>query len=628
MRRRILYPQYAFAPRGGTPAPQGWTQQPSATERFRRRPPISLQQFDAMPPQTITAAVVTVWADSFYDSVKRSRVLEVALLDNGVPALTPAAQPQGAAGFFDTVQRTRMVEVALLEQVIWPVFQVPTATSPQGYEWRTTEVFAKKFPAGAQMDSFFTEYQVPTAFVGNAWTVTWDGPRRGRFPAGAQIFAPWPASGDLVSTPQGWPSVFPERFARPFPAKAQLDSFFTAYQVPTQFVGNAWVVSWDGPPRARFPAGSQVFAPWSAQGDLTSTPQGWPFAWPERFAKRFPVAEQLTTGDQWIGNVPTAATAQGWPAIFPERFARKVPASLQQFDLPVLSAYGTVVVTYPEGWRPLFPDRIPRAQRLPQQFDLPVLGAYVAYTFPEGWRVAFPDSARRFVPTDMDFVDTAQPAAFAPRGWSTFAEFTFRKRAKDVGIFAIGQVAAAQPQGWPSVEAAVRRAGKAQGAEFSATPANVTFLGWSVAFEPRRGARRPPQGLEAFARVPDAAPRGWNAPVEAPLRAARPILSRGVTWPLDRPVANVTVYPEGWRVEFSHTFKRQVAMPFEIFRYSRQVIIVGRPPLMADNQAPTLKGTDAPPREAAVSAPPRLKGVDDAPEEDATLSAPTLKGKV
>ncbi len=547
----------------------------------------------------IVAATTTYLqgGDGFFDSAPRSRMLEVALGDTFGKPLTPSVQAQGGAGFFDAVAKSRVLEVAMIDTGSWPSLQEPTAASPQGYEWRTTEVYRKRFPVSAQM------------------------------------FAAWQAQGDLVSTPQGWHVAWPERFAKKFPANAQLDSFFTGYQVPTAFVGNAWIVGWDGPPRARFPAGSQIFAAWPSSGDLTSTPQGWPFAWPERIAGKFKASLQLTSGDQWIGNVPTAATPQGWPSIFPERFARKVPAATQQFDLPVLAVYVANIITYPEGWRVVAPETLRRPT---------VNAGYIEaalqrpFQTPQGW-TGFADwTVRRPV---KDFGVIAGPVQGAivsvtPQGWVVTFPERFAK-AFPAGLqrfdhFPQYQVAtAATPQGWATVETTPRRAGKPQGAEFSAVPARASLWGWVVAFDAPKAVGRPRQAPDAFARLPDATPTGWNVESGLPINSARPILSRGVTWPLDRPTANLTVYPEGWRVEFSHAFRRQVAMQFETFRYGKHdVTIIGRPPLNAGNQAPTLKGIDAAPLAEATLSDPTLKGIDAAPLAEATLSDPTLKGKV
>jgi hypothetical protein len=521
----------------------------------------------------------------------------------------PPQQVFGANDTWDTAPKSRVVEIALAAAAIayTPMGSVPTAFVANAWtvEWAGPATVHRPFPATLQLVSGDTWIgTVPTAFVANAWTVFWDGPPRASFSVKLQQVTPWLPQGDLTSTPQGWPFTWPERFTKKFPASAQhvtgdtwIGTVPTAFvanawvvawdgpatirkpvaaslqlftgdvwigTVPTAFVANAWVAYWDGPARGRFPASAQQVAPWLPQGDLVSTPQGWPvFQWPDRFARPFPAPAQIVTGDVWIGSVPTAFAGNAWVVAWDGPARARYPVKAQQFDLPVLAVYAANVVTFPEGWQIAAPD----ARASPQRGGGFEIVLTPTQAVPQGWWTVFADPRKGLA---LQAGQEIVPVTATAQVFGATAVFADPIR---VRVIARGSDGAPEQQG--------------------TVTANAYLAGW------------------------EARPRTARGPASE------------VIWPAQAVTAQTGLGNTALWDSVSHRFRTITPPPPDFARLVRVFQrIASQPTLTGVSTNPTLTGVSTSPLLSGVSAKPTLLGVSTNPTLLGVSTNPKLLGKV
>lgn len=160
----------------------------------------------------------------------------------------------------------------------------------------------------------------------------------------------------VSTTPQGFQVEAPAAKPAPraFPAPLQQFIDYPAQQVPSVFVGNAWLAYWDGPPKKRFPSGEQQDNLFPVQLVPTQyTPSAWTmYSDGPPHAPFWSDLQKVTVFEPMRDVV---STPQGFTAIYPELFVKKFPAALQQFE-PWPKQY--VASITPQGWWTIAPDRL------------------------------------------------------------------------------------------------------------------------------------------------------------------------------------------------------------------------------------------------------------------------------
>jgi hypothetical protein len=514
------------------------------------------------------------------------------------PVATGVATPRGGDGFFDGVPKTRIFEVALLSALFWqPQGNVPSPTAVRG-----GDAFFDAAPKSRLFEVALNDTAarpLTPAAQAQGGTAFFDAAQKTRSLEVALLESVALTAFQVPSptTPQGWHVQWPDRFARTFPTPAQLVSGDTWIgNVQTAFIGNAWIAAWDGPARKLFPAADQRFEVFAPAGDLTSTPQGWPATFPERFAR--PVPASLQRFDHFPQyQVATATTPQGWWTAAPDSFFRKGNLS-HPFDVAFLAAASSVV-TYPDGWSVWSPERF--AKRFPASAQLlsafQPQGSIVSIT-PQGWAVSFSDGRR--LPTGVAlsrFADDPPTAAATPRGFSV---------------------------AFPDAVKAVRRASQSVSVDIAAIAANPQ--GWQADFGTARRRVKPTAADAGLAFAPSVVyPDGWRDIV--PILRIKPRPNDGATFLAPPARGNVpsATTPQGWVSVFPDRFAVPVRASLQLFQFMHWWRTVAPASIIAQ---PTLLGTDAPPTLLGTNMVPTLRGTDAAPSLTGTDAAPTLSGKM
>lgn len=425
----------------------------------------------------------------------------------------------------------------------------------------------------------------------------------------------------------------------------------------------------------KFPSGLQQVTSFPEQGSITTVRYGASDVWPERFAKPFKAAlQKYEDSNPTQGNVPTQFVNNAWVAAWDGPARKCFPAPLQQFDLPVLAAYAAVVVTYPDGWQVIQPERY--AKRLPvglQPFT-PDQRLF-AIPFPEGWPAIYPERFAKPFPVKLQMVQPDTwignvPTAFVGNAWVAFWDGPSRARYpaklqqfEHAPQAAYATVVVTFPDGW-QVEAPARSKAPGRGWWLSASdtpiPAASQPLGAPWGAEPAFRQKPRFQGGEVITVLVPARSDGWVVEFGQPQRKARSVTGDAVL-PLPT-VARATLvgdlWPEGRRRKLGRADEvitppqspAVVAAPgntdlwssigyrFRVIRppppdFARPLrapppMIASQPNLIGVSANPTLLGVSTKPTLMGISTSPTLLAVSTAPTLLGVSTNPTLRGKV
>lgn len=392
--------------------------------------------------------------------------------------------------------------------------------------------------------------------------------------------------------------------------------------VPAAFQGRAWV---DAPPKPigrQRPVSSEAVAIGYSVTVVVASPNGWvveaPQALPVR-GRRIP-AEELrilpTRAPDGFGGfvdievikpraapfhvlpvqqVPTQFVANAWNMAWDGPRWRGLKAGAQRFDDPVLGAYATVVVTYPDGWQ----TNAPVSGRQPRQArGETVVSLTPAPVFAHGWAVAPQVAIVRPRPVDHS---STPPAPRTFYGWVVEAVTTPRPRRASADI--------------PGLN----------------IPAAVTPYGWTVAVPNPIRASRNASGGQNVAPVPaKAVPGGFDlfAGAGMPATPSRPQAGQ-LAVPRDVPPVAAPGNADLWG-SVSYRFRRIWGMPEFYFPARARIghAIISRPTLLGGDASPTLYGGSTAPAMLAQSAAPSLIGGSTAPSLIGGSTNPDLTGGV
>ncbi len=316
------------------------------------------------PP--VVAGAPMAWMAADPPLPKRSRNL--ALVADGAPwwagqifSITPQGwQAEQAVLFKRPLQPALQQFETLPRQAIFSI-------TPQGW-WSVApeRVQRKPFPANAQMDNALPVQQVSTLFVASAWVTAWDGPARSPFPARAQqVLADTPQQVPSPVTPQGYDAISPILYAKRLTPGLVRDvqQPDAVYQAAAVTYPEGWRSEMPAPAAARRPG------PIDAAPVLTqvATPSA---AWVAGDIV-LPRRSRAQTQDGLPAQqVPTLFVPEAWISAWDGPPRQRFPAGLQRADQPVLAAYTSVVITYPDGWQTAAEP--PRARRAPAMDAAPV----------------------------------------------------------------------------------------------------------------------------------------------------------------------------------------------------------------------------------------------------------------
>lgn len=365
--------------------------------------------------------------------------------------------------------------------------------------------------------------------------------------------------------------------------------------------------------------------------------------------------------DHAVQQVPTQFVANGWASIW-EPTRKPMASALQKFDSPVLAAYATVVITYPDGWQVVGFDPTQRAR--PQKLDKLDLSATAQVsTAISGW-----DSVSS--PILLKALIRQRATDDTPSGFSVFISTTWdapqpsivrRLRAvqapPDLAIAAVvttpvlvdyGFPAPVQPRvrlsptpdlpltlpvlnAWPGdlPVAPRRRAAPAPVPVDPGSPTVFAQMGWGTQFPDgvRRPAKQPLDlaSLQIAIAAPPAAVYDFS-PI--PIRRQR-VPAGPSAGEQGRAVVAAPGNTDLWSVASYHIRTIRGIPEFAFFGWVRVgFAIVSTPTLLGTKQGPTMYGEQAKALLSGVNAQATLDGAKAAPTLTGTKSTPTLEGDV
>lgn len=331
--------------------------------------------------------------------------------------------------------------------------------------------------------------------------------------------------------------------------------------------------------------------------------------------------------DHAVQQVPTEFVANGWASIW-EPTRNPLRSSLQRDNDPVLGAYATVVIVYPDGWQATSFEPVRRAKALRPAKGEAIFSAAVAAT--SGWEpMAAPAGKRAARPAGG-----AEPAVLTPAPAILLVDYGFPAPVRPrVRLSAPADLPLAPPVflAWPGdLAAPPRRARPAPVASLDPlAPTAFAQMGWGTQYpdglrRPRKTA--PEGGLLA---------RGLGASL-APVFDFGYVTTkpkRAPVGPADAGLGKLVVAAPGntalWSVDSQH-IRRIVGFPEYNFAGFVRVgfAIVSTPTLLGTKQAPSIYGAEAQALLDGVDAQAALDGAKAAPTLLGTRQEPDLEGDV
>lgn len=634
MDRMVQYQTRVDPPRAPVPVPLGWQTATTPQVMSKQFMPTAVGYMGDVEVPVVVATLYEGWRASMPDRAPVRPVSVTEIADAGGALVRPA--PTTVNAWVVAADLLPRLPRAPLPQDIWPGQGAIVSLTPQGWvPSHPDRVRWPMMPVQAQQVLDLPAQPVPTRFVANDWTVV---PlarikplQPGLYPSHAvppaappaPVPQGWPVEAPVRSlfraaqphllpndittalyvasvTPQGWPATHPDRVRWPALAAPQQQALaLPAQQVPTAFVGNAWVVT---PDRVAFRALQPGEFPQDTTeppAPLVTAPQGWRIE-----QTPAPRSAQHPQGEVQTPFYPAtpAITALAWGQTPDALPVRRAPRAGGEAVLPVQQV-PTVFV--PQAWTVQWdPVRKPFNAAL-QRADDPVLGAYVSVVivYAEGWRVQSPSvlARRRFSQPAGEAVVVR--ASLQPQGWTASVDVPPRAPARrDIGQSAAVSPAARTIWGFDQVQApltarAAPRA-TAQDAPLArqVAPQGARVQVWS---DPARRAPRP------AAWQPDAIPQ----------------VVRASTLP----------FTDLWSWQGFH-MRTVRPVPGEFGIGYRIVIvptrIISQPTLFGGSTAPTLGGASITPTLYGASTAPALQGGSTAPSLQGASTNPTLEGEV
>lgn len=541
------------------------------------------------------------WQHTFLPPVRHVLASPVFFDDEASP-IVPASVPSGWGG-----QSPEIVQYSLVigeeDSPVYPRQADPVVAATLAM------VVTPDTPRRRQPVQDPTTIIVPAAFQGQAWVAA---PDRSSGKVRPLPTDPWTIPPLLFSySGDAWVSLpdAPKRARRQQP-----DNGYTI--VPAAFVGKSWDEAPILPLRRK---------PLETPGDLGFSPFSLSLGWlqPEPLIGRqraVSVAVSL-----WpVQQVPTQFVPNAWVVEWPGPQRKPVNAALQRFDDPVLGAYSSVVITYPDGWQTMAPT--PRARRVVDAMQLQQLSPAAVTNW--GW-AGVSELPRRAKAARGDESTIITPRLFW--GWVVSADVPAVIRARPRDAFTMGQTAAVTPYGWtvsvPTPTA--RRIPKGFADVQLGTLAAPS--GWWVRADiaPRRAKTIASQSdvIQGEQRqAPTGADLVWG--VEVPRQVKRP--STASVWPKE-PLPEPAPLGDADLWGFvSYAFRTIIPAAPQVFPVVIRPAhrIGGTPTLLGQSTAPTLYGASTAPNATGGYGDATLTGASTAPNLLGASTDPDLTGEV